>query len=62
MLTVTCPQCQRQIDLDSDPEIGQCLICKSCHAILEVTWLFPVDVDFLENSDPKQRRIDGDQA
>ena len=48
MVTVSCPKCQRQINLDPDLEIGQQVICQLCAAELEVVWLFPICLDEME--------------
>ncbi|MFH1633203.1 MAG: lysine biosynthesis protein LysW [Chloroflexota bacterium] len=48
MVSVSCPECRQQIDLDSNPEIGQQVTCQSCNVDLEVIWLFPVCLDYLE--------------
>lgn len=51
MITVSCPECQQQIDLDSDPKIGQRTTCRSCKKDFQVTWLFPIFLDYLEITD-----------
>ena len=52
MITATCPECKQLVNLVSIPEIGQQLICVNCNSYLEVTWLFPVILDYLDD-DPK---------
>ena len=51
MLTISCPECQRLIEFDSEPKIGQETTCQSCDKDLVVTWLFPVSLDSLEISE-----------
>lgn len=48
MITATCPECKEPIHFASTPQIGQQLICVHCKNDLEVTWLFPVSLDYLE--------------
>ena len=51
MITSTCPECKHLINLFSLPEIGQQLICENCNNMFEVTWLFPVFLDYLEREE-----------
>lgn len=48
MIIVSCPECQQKINLGSDPEIGQPVTCQSCNTMLEVVWLFPVFLDYID--------------
>ena len=50
MVTVACLDCGQPIELNPNPEIGQRVTCQSCTVELEVTWLFPVCLDYLENT------------
>jgi uncharacterized protein YbaR (Trm112 family) len=49
MITLTCPECKHQLELDSTPEIGKVLQCSNCEEVFEVTWLFPINLDYKEN-------------
>ena len=51
MITASCPECHQSIDIASDLEIGQQVMCQSCHMCFEVTWLFPLHLDYLEISE-----------
>jgi hypothetical protein len=51
MVKVTCPTCSQPINLESDQHIGQRIVCHSCHTQLEVTWLFPVCLDYPETTE-----------
>jgi hypothetical protein len=51
MITASCPDCDNQLILDTTPEIGQLLRCVNCHKMLEVTWLFPVCLDYQEREE-----------
>lgn len=59
MVTIPCPKCCQSIDLESEQNIGQPVICTSCHTLLEVTWLFPVCLDYPEASEPNPILRDG---
>jgi hypothetical protein len=48
MITTNCLECQHPINFESMPEIGQKLICIKCKIYLEVTWLFPIILDYQE--------------
>ncbi|UCF29671.1 MAG: lysine biosynthesis protein LysW [Chloroflexota bacterium] len=58
-MTATCPECKHLINLISLPEIGKLFICESCDTKLEVTWLFPVILDYQEYE--KQLASDEDE-
>ena len=59
MVKVSCPECRQPIALESEQNIGQQVICNSCHTQLEVTWLFPVSLDYTETSEPNPIFGDG---
>ena len=50
MILASCPQCARRIEIHSNPEIGQQVECQDCQTVLVVTWLYPVCLDFLDES------------
>ncbi len=50
MITASCPECKNQINLDTNPEIGQTIKCATCQTILEVIWLYPLSLDYPEYS------------
>ena len=51
MVTILCPECQQPIDLVSDLNIGQQATCQSCNTDFVVTWLFPVNLDYLDGAE-----------
>jgi NAD-dependent SIR2 family protein deacetylase len=51
MITVACIECGYQIEIDSNPEIGQLAKCRNCNSVFEITWLFPIGIDYQENID-----------
>ena len=51
MVKIACPDCQQDIDLDANLYIGQQVRCLACHTELEVTWLFPICLDYPEPKD-----------
>ncbi len=52
MVVVLCLECQHAIEIDLYPEIGQRVVCPACQVELEVIWLFPVVLDYLEPTVP----------
>jgi len=44
MSTVVCPECEAQIELSADTEVGEILVCSDCGVDLEVTALEPATV------------------
>lgn len=45
MSTITCPECEAQMDLASGTEVGEILVCSDCGVDLEVTGLDPAAVE-----------------
>jgi alpha-aminoadipate carrier protein LysW len=45
MTTVTCPECEAEITLESATEVGEIIVCSDCGVDLEVTSLDPAAVD-----------------
>ena len=48
MLTAICPACKQKLIFNTIPEIGFRLVCDNCKEHLEVTWLFPLAIDYEE--------------
>ena len=44
MSTVTCPECEAQIELATGTEVGEIIVCSDCGVDLEVTALDPAVV------------------
>lgn len=47
-MSATCPECKNPVELSSDDEVGDVVICPNCGAELEVTNLTPPEVEVLE--------------
>jgi alpha-aminoadipate carrier protein LysW len=45
MSTVSCPECEAEITLDSGTEVGEIIVCSDCGVDLEVTSLQPASVE-----------------
>jgi len=45
-MTVFCIDCEQPIKLDSRPREGECIVCASCGAELEVISVEPVELDW----------------
>jgi hypothetical protein len=43
-----CLVCNNEIELTEDPSIGLLVQCFYCNTYFEVTWLFPLTVDFVD--------------
>jgi hypothetical protein len=48
MITITCLDCKQPITLNFTPEVGQLIKCSNCSREFEVTWLFPLRIDYQE--------------
>ena len=59
-MMILCLDCQHPLDFGSDPEIGQQQVCPQCNAVLEVTWLFPLSLDYPEVKAPILSQDDED--
>ncbi|MFQ5701240.1 MAG: lysine biosynthesis protein LysW [Acidobacteriota bacterium] len=42
----TCPECEENIDLEEDAEVGHIFDCPHCEVSLEILDLYPVLFDF----------------
>ena len=48
-MVIECPACQSKLQLcDEDADIKKKLTCPHCQTQLEVTWLFPLTLDYYE--------------
>jgi len=45
MITASCPNCETENSLGSDPEIGMRIVCPKCKKVLEIIWLLPPILD-----------------
>jgi alpha-aminoadipate carrier protein LysW len=44
MSTITCPECEAQLELAAGTEVGEIIVCSDCGVDLEVTALDPATV------------------
>jgi alpha-aminoadipate carrier protein LysW len=44
MVTVTCPECAAELELDAGTEVNEIVVCPDCGVDLEVTSLEPPSV------------------
>lgn len=50
-MIIKCPSCLEQFEIaDEEPEIRRRLTCPHCQMIFEVTWLYPLTLDFVEEN------------
>ena len=42
---ISCPECDAELEISSDVELGEILVCPDCGIELEVIGMDPVDVD-----------------
>ena len=45
MSAVICPECEAEIDLEADAEVGEIIVCSDCGVDLEIISLDPAKVD-----------------
>jgi alpha-aminoadipate carrier protein LysW len=45
MITVTCTECEAEIDLDKTAEVGEIIVCPDCGIDLEIVSLNPPKVE-----------------
>ncbi|HSF81757.1 MAG TPA: hypothetical protein VLA49_11015 [Anaerolineales bacterium] len=51
MKKAECPSCGYLINMGSNTKMGQRLKCPSCRTELEVTWLDPLELDWIYDDD-----------
>jgi len=44
MSVVTCPECEAEITLEADTEVGEIIVCPDCGVDLEVLSLSPAQI------------------
>ena len=44
-MSVTCPECAAEFELDTGVEVGEIIVCPDCGVDLEVTSVDPAAVD-----------------
>jgi len=49
--TVTCPECDADVHVDTDADKGDIVSCEECGTDLEVVGLDPVELDVVEEDD-----------
>lgn len=48
-MIIKCPSCQNEFEIvDEEPEILRRLTCPHCQMIFEVTWLYPLTLDYVD--------------
>ena len=48
-MIIKCPSCLNEFEIaDEEPEILRRLTCPHCQMIFEVTWLYPLTLDFVD--------------
>lgn len=53
-MIIDCPSCKISFDIaDEEPEIRRQLVCPHCQKYFEVTWLYPLTIDFVEEISAK---------
>lgn len=51
MMFTKCPSCQGEIKFTGRPHMSQQVRCRNCDAQLEVVWLNPIELDWVEVDD-----------
>jgi len=50
-MLINCPSCQKGFEsIDEELKIMQRLTCPNCSKYFEVTWLYPITIDLIEDS------------
>jgi lysine biosynthesis protein LysW len=58
--TAFCPECHRKIEIE-DPDLGQHVICPHCQTELEIIYLDPLQLDWLEEDEEKTGNYYGEK-
>jgi hypothetical protein len=62
MLTATCPSCEEIIELSGRPKIGRKVTCPRCDEGLIVMRLKPIELEWTDAADWKDRDADRDKT
>jgi len=46
-----CPNCDQKVFINNEPEIGDHVMCETCHTELVVTWLNPLELLIIDYED-----------
>ena len=50
-MIIDCPACNKCFTItDEEPQIRGQVVCPHCQKHFEVTWLFPLTIDFVEET------------
>lgn len=55
MIHGICPACQSRFEIEIEPDLGIRVTCPDCSVTYEVTWLYPITLDYLETNEPDQK-------
>jgi hypothetical protein len=58
MVIAECPNCNAHIEIEPIPVIGLPVECYCCNVKLEVTWLYPVALDFPERKVVQEQEVE----
>jgi len=59
-LTAECPECEAVVTFEKMPRLAQTTICTSCQTNLEVAYLYPIMLDWVDEN--AQQYEDDDSA
>jgi len=46
-----CPNCEIDIDIDEEPEIGNNITCRTCLTESVIVWLNPIELSIIDYED-----------
>jgi hypothetical protein len=56
-MLLNCPSCNKYFDIaNEEPEIRKQFVCPHCLKNCEVTWLYPITIDFIEDNPSNPKR------
>ena len=58
MILAECPNCCSHIEIKDVPVIGLPIECYYCSVHLEITWLYPVTLDYPERHQSHQQDME----
>jgi lysine biosynthesis protein LysW len=59
-LTAECPECNAIVTFEKMPRLGQTTVCASCQTELEVAYLYPIMLDWVDYNAPQKYEEDDD--
>ena len=55
---IECASCGAEVNVGKNPEMGKRFTCPSCHHVMEVVWVYPIELDWPVDDDDEDYEED----